>query len=312
MLAWRSAVLVRNARPFSRESHALVLRGDAREHLQDKLGGTTSERPSERLVSLGFQRSETLDLEPPSSAQHPSSRKKTSTQRERPDDVTVKTSREEAEWLVRKFNKRFEIKTQIIGEAASCRSSTRWLRVEAEPRRVKEVVRALGLEGGSPASILEIATKGEIKVEDAKRTAPIPSREKEETTMCRAVAARLNNLSQDRPNGRSRRATQDLKNMRRVGRSGALGGNECRALCMPWLTQTGREMESRGCRSAQARFFIEKHKAGRPRHQHRPCRTARWQPCSTRGRRQFRRSLKTWAEPCRLACTSTQARACLS
>ena len=34
---------------------------------------------------------------------------------------------------------------------------------------MKEVLRALGLEGGSPASAQGIATKGEIKVEDAKR-----------------------------------------------------------------------------------------------------------------------------------------------
>ena len=34
------------------------------------------------------------------------------------DDVTVKASREDAEWLIRKFKERYEIKTQIIGEAA--------------------------------------------------------------------------------------------------------------------------------------------------------------------------------------------------
>ena len=33
------------------------------------------------------------------------------------DDVTVKASREDAEWLVRKFKERYEIKTQMIGEA---------------------------------------------------------------------------------------------------------------------------------------------------------------------------------------------------
>ena len=34
------------------------------------------------------------------------------------DDVTVKASREDAEWLIRKFKERYEIKTQMIGEAA--------------------------------------------------------------------------------------------------------------------------------------------------------------------------------------------------
>ena len=34
------------------------------------------------------------------------------------DDVTVKASREDAEWLVHKFKERDETKTQMIGEAA--------------------------------------------------------------------------------------------------------------------------------------------------------------------------------------------------
>ena len=34
------------------------------------------------------------------------------------DGVTVKASREDAEWLIRKFKERYEIKTQMIGEAA--------------------------------------------------------------------------------------------------------------------------------------------------------------------------------------------------
>ena len=57
------------------------------------------------------------------------------------------------------------------------------------------MVTALGLEGGSPAAILGI---GEIRVKDAKDSAD-PDLGPEETTMFRAVAARLNNLSQDWP-----------------------------------------------------------------------------------------------------------------
>ena len=34
------------------------------------------------------------------------------------DDVTVKASREDAEWLVRKFKEMYEVETQMIGEAA--------------------------------------------------------------------------------------------------------------------------------------------------------------------------------------------------
>ena len=78
------------------------------------------------------------------------------------DDVTVKASREDAEWLIRKVKEKYEIKTQMIGEATdldkqllilnrTVRWSSRGLWIEADPRHVKEVIRALGLEGASPA-----------------------------------------------------------------------------------------------------------------------------------------------------------------
>ena len=78
------------------------------------------------------------------------------------DDVTVKASREDAEWLIRKFKERYEIKTQMTREAAdldkqlqildrTVRWNSRGLRIEADPRHVREVVKALGLEGASPA-----------------------------------------------------------------------------------------------------------------------------------------------------------------
>ena len=71
-----------------------------------------------------------------------------------------------------------------------------------------------------------MATKGEIKDSAA------PEQGAEDITTCRAVAARLNNLSQDRPNitlatlklrlkvlrlGRSPLVAQDLKNMSIIG-----------------------------------------------------------------------------------------------
>ena len=34
------------------------------------------------------------------------------------DDVTGKASKEDAEWLIRKLKERYQIKTQMIGEAA--------------------------------------------------------------------------------------------------------------------------------------------------------------------------------------------------
>ena len=84
-----------------------------------------------------------------------------------------------------------------------------------------------GLEGASPAPTPGVAAKGKTRVEDNEGTID-PEWEHEETTMFRAVAARLNYLSQDRPDitfatmklcsKMSRPDAQDLKNMKRVGR----------------------------------------------------------------------------------------------
>ena len=129
-------------------------------------------------------------------------------------------------WLIQ-FKERYEIKTQMIGEAAdldkqlqilnrTVRWSSRGHWIEADPRRGKEVIRALGLEVASPA-------KGDTRIEDNTD----PELGREETTMFRAITARLNCLSQDRPDitfatmklcsKMSRPDAQDLKNMKRVG-----------------------------------------------------------------------------------------------
>ena len=95
------------------------------------------------------------------------------------DDVTVNASREDAEWLIQKFKERYEIKTQMIGEAADLdkqlqilnrmvRWSSRGLWIEADWRHVKEVIRALGLEGASPVPTPGVAAKGETRVEDTE------------------------------------------------------------------------------------------------------------------------------------------------
>ena len=81
-------------------------------------------------------------------------------------DVTTRASREGAQWLIQTLKERYEIKTQMIGEAAdlgkqlqilnrTVRWSYRGLWTEADPRHVKEVIRALGLEGASPAQELQ-------------------------------------------------------------------------------------------------------------------------------------------------------------
>ena len=72
------------------------------------------------------------------------------------DAVTVKASREDAEWLIWKLKERYEIKTQMIGEAAdldkqlqilnrTVRWSSRGLWTEADPRHVQEGINALVL-----------------------------------------------------------------------------------------------------------------------------------------------------------------------
>ena len=154
------------------------------------------------------------------------------------DDVTVKASSEDAEWLIQKFKERNEIKTQMIGEAVdlikqlqilnrTVRWSSRRLWIEADPRHGKEVIKALGLEGASPVPTPGVAAKVETTVEDNDGSID-PELGHEETTMFRAVAARLNCLSQDQPDitfatlklcsKMSRLDAQDLNNTKRVGR----------------------------------------------------------------------------------------------
>ena len=97
--------------------------------------------------------------------------------------------------------------------------------IETDPRHVREVIKALGLEGASPAPTPGEVAKGETRVEDNEGSID-PELEQEETTMFRAVAARLNFLSQDRPDKTfatmklcsKMSDAQDLKNMKRVGR----------------------------------------------------------------------------------------------
>ena len=93
------------------------------------------------------------------------------------DDVTVKASREDAEWPIQKCEERYEIKTQMIGEVVdldqqlqirnrTVRWSSRGLRIEADPRHVKEVIKALGLEGAIPAPTPGVAVKGDTGAEE--------------------------------------------------------------------------------------------------------------------------------------------------
>ena len=224
-------------------------------------------------------------------------------------DVTVKASREDAEWLIRKFKERYEIKTQMIGEAAdldkqlqilkrTVRWSSRGLWMDADPRHVKEVIRALGLEGASPAPTPGVAAKGETRVEDNEDSTD-PELGREETTMFRAVAARLNYLSQDRPDitfatmklcsKMSRPDAQDSMNMKRVGRFlvrrprvGCLFEWQAHPSALHAFADAdwAGDRQSRKSRETPDQGVDEaaKHYS----HQHRRSRTVRWQPCSNR------------------------------
>ena len=89
------------------------------------------------------------------------------------DDVTVKASREDAECLIRKFKERFEIKTHMIGEAADLdkqlqilnrkvrwSSPKLWMEADLRPVQGGEVIKALELEGTSPAPTPGAVAKG--------------------------------------------------------------------------------------------------------------------------------------------------------
>ena len=123
------------------------------------------------------------------------------------NDVTVKASREDADWLIQKFEESTKVKTQMIGKAAdlnkplqilnrTVRWSSRGLWAEEHLRHVKEVVNALGLENASPAPTTEVTAKGETRVKDDEGSIS-PELGPEETTMFRAVAARLKYLWPD-------------------------------------------------------------------------------------------------------------------
>ena len=76
----------------------------------------------------------------------------------------------------KKLKERYEILTQMIGAAdlnkqlqiikRTARWSSRGLWIEADPRHVKEVIKALGLQGASPALAPRVAAKGRDRVED--------------------------------------------------------------------------------------------------------------------------------------------------
>ena len=171
---------------------------------------------------------------------------------------------------------------------------------------MKEVIRALGPEGASPATTPGVAAKGETRVEDNEDSTD-PELGHEETPMFRTVGARLNYLSQERPDiafatmklcsKMSRPDAQDLEDMKRVGRFlvgrlrvGCLFEWQAHPSALHALADADWAGDRQSRKSVSgghdpAREALDQgldRAAKHCRHQHRRSRTVRWQPCSNR------------------------------
>ena len=119
------------------------------------------------------------------------------------DDLAASCERKQAEWLKKVMADRYEVRTQTMGadkdlskELKMLNRSFRWSKqgiwIEADPRHVKEILKALELE-----NCQSVSTPGSDSDKNVKEQEELlePSR----ATAFRAVAARLNYLCQDRP-----------------------------------------------------------------------------------------------------------------
>ena len=149
------------------------------------------------------------------------------------------------EWLVKQFQKRYEIKHQIMGDATDLDKQVKVLNrtpkwteagivIEADPRHAVEVIKALGLENDMSVSTPGVPAEGRKshsswpqyngKTQDEGDEPLI----QEEMRRYRAVAARLNYLSQDRPDirfatmdacgGMAAPTQRHLNRLKRIGR----------------------------------------------------------------------------------------------
>ena len=118
----------------------------------------------------------------------------------------IAVSRKGAEEILRAFEGKYEVKSQMLGEDADLAKEgavlnrrIQWvkggIRMEADPRHAQEVVRALGMEKSNPVGT-PMATDGSDNAESEEARGLLL--EGEEATRYRAVAARLNYLAQDR------------------------------------------------------------------------------------------------------------------
>ena len=152
------------------------------------------------------------------------------------DDITLKGPRKEVEKFMNDISKIYETKTQIMGGDPDMPKSVKVLNrtiswttaglwVEADPRHVSEVIKALGLEKAN------VAPTPYARPDEEKNRGRAQEEEelsKGEATQYRAVAARLNYLSLDRPDIRhavtvacaamSRPTGRDWTALKRIGR----------------------------------------------------------------------------------------------
>ena len=179
-----------------------------------------------------------------------------------------------------------------------------------------------------------MVAKGETRIEDNEGSID-PELGQEETTVFRAVQARLNYLSRDRPDETfatmklcskmSRPDAQDLKNMKRVGRFlvgrprvGCLSEWQANPSALHTLADADWAGDRQSRRSVSGRHDAAREaldqgldEAGMslsppaPPKQNCTLATARQQ-----SRWEFRRSPKTWVEPSRFDCTLTPVRHC--
>ena len=205
------------------------------------------------------------------------------------DDVTDKPSREDAGWMIRKFKERCEIKTQMIGEAADPDKqllilnrtvlwSSRGLWIEAEPRHVKEVIKALGLEGASPAPNARSGGQGRDQGRGQRRQhltlcwcmrrPPCSVRSRRGRTTCPKTCPTVTFATMKLCSKMSRPDAQDLKNMKRVDRFLSLEGHGLgvylngklvQVPCTPLLTRIGLETDSQQHRLVWGMILHGKH-----------------------------------------------------
>ena len=184
----------------------------------------------------------------------------------------------------------------MIGEAAdldkqlqilnrTVRWSSRGLWIEADPRHVKEVIRALGLEGASPAPTPGVAANWETRDHvpcgrgEAEILVPRPAR-----YYVRHYEAVLKDVSAGRTRLEGHEESGSVPRWKATGLGVCLNGRPIQVPCTPPQTRIGQETDNQESRSAgreapdQGLDEAAKHCC----HPHRPSKTVRWQPCSNR------------------------------